>query len=328
MIHLASKQNLTLKLNNIDEGWKLYKSILHYIPLHKKLLAVLDKLKYPKMSKRGVYAVLVGCVLINVLFTLDQPSYLINNDAPYFLVVIVNVDIGFALLFFPLIGLLADVCFTRYQMIKASFVILSTTLITFIIEMIVYVVLDWILQISISKDVAIVQIFNVVLVICGIGLFEANAIQFGMDQLLEASSNQLSQFIHWYFWFMHLGQPIVYCVLLVSLLVVPLFLSTQINFEERHLLMETMVTLLVFFWLIGLLLAAYLFHQEKKHMYVAKVGTNPFKRMWEVLSFAWKHKYPVNRSAFTYCEEHTPSRLDLGKEAVWWPLYDGRSGRC
>ena len=55
-------------------------------------------------------------------------------------------------------------------------------------------------------------------------------------------------------------------------------------------------------------------------MYVAKVGTNPFKSMWKVLSFAYKHKYPVNRSAFTYCEEQTPSRLDLGKKQYGGPF--------
>ena len=36
--------------------------------------------------------------------------------------------------------------------------------------------------------------------LAGLGMYEANAIQFGMDQMLEASSEQLSSFIHWYFW--------------------------------------------------------------------------------------------------------------------------------
>ena len=33
----------------------------------------------------------------------------------------------------------------------------------------------------------------------GIGLFEANAIQFGLDQLLEAPTPKLITFIHWYY---------------------------------------------------------------------------------------------------------------------------------
>ena len=32
------------------------------------------------------------------------------------------------------------------------------------------------------------------------GLFEANALQFGLDQLLEAPTLKLISFIHWYYW--------------------------------------------------------------------------------------------------------------------------------
>ena len=111
------------------------------------------------MSKRRVYAVLVGCALVNVLFTLDQPSYLINNDAPISLVVSVNVNVGFALLFFPLMGLLADVCFTRYQMMKTCFIILSTTLIlVLLVAIIVHIVLDVMLQKSMLKYIAVALI--------------------------------------------------------------------------------------------------------------------------------------------------------------------------
>ena len=34
----------------------------------------------------------------------------------------------------------------------------------------------------------------------GLGLFEANAIQFGTDQLQFASNDKLSVFVNWYFW--------------------------------------------------------------------------------------------------------------------------------
>ena len=39
----------------------------------------------------------------------------------------------------------------------------------------------------------------------GIGLFESTAIQFGMDQMLEANSDELSTFIHWYYWSCNVG---------------------------------------------------------------------------------------------------------------------------
>ena len=34
----------------------------------------------------------------------------------------------------------------------------------------------------------------------GLGLFQAIAIQFGLDQLLEAPRPKLIAFIHWYYW--------------------------------------------------------------------------------------------------------------------------------
>ena len=42
-----------------------------------------------------------------------------------------------------------------------------------------------------------------------LGMFEATAIQFGMDQLLESPSCQLSNFIHWYYWSCNVGQLLI-----------------------------------------------------------------------------------------------------------------------
>ena len=50
---------------------------------------------------------------------------------------------------------------------------------------------------------------TIVICLIGIGLFESTAIQFGMDQMLEASSDKLSTFIHWYYWSSKLGTLII-----------------------------------------------------------------------------------------------------------------------
>ena len=42
--------------------------------------------------------------------------------------------------------------------------------------------------------------------------------------------------------------------------------------------------------------------------------------MYRVVKFAWHHKIPVRRSAFTYCEDEWPSRLDLGKQKYGGPF--------
>ena len=55
--------------------------------------------------------------------------------------------------------------------------------------------------------------------VLSLGLFETNAIQFGMDQLLESSSNQLS---YLYYWSGFAGQSI------------PLILTAGITVIESH----------------------------------------------------------------------------------------------
>ena len=70
-------------------------------------------------------------MLINILFTLDQPNYLFYSSYSSFSCLIINVTIGFTHLLFPLTGLLAYVSFKRYEMMKQSFAILSTKLIIF-----------------------------------------------------------------------------------------------------------------------------------------------------------------------------------------------------
>ena len=41
------------------------------------------------------------------------------------------------------------------------------------------------------------------------GLFESTAIQFGMDQMLEASSKELATFIQWYYWSGNIGSLVM-----------------------------------------------------------------------------------------------------------------------
>ena len=58
-----------------------------------------------------------------------------------------------------------------------------------------------------------------------------------------------------------------------------------------------------------------------KHHLVIETArhNNPIKLIWRVMRYAWKHKQPVRRSAFTY-GEFPPSRLDLGKDRYGGPF--------
>ena len=62
------------------------------------------------------------------------------------------------------------------------------------------------------------------------------------------------------------------------------------------------------------------FCTTKKHFYIHKAGLNPFKNIYRVLKYSWKHKVPEHRSAFTYWEEDIPRRIDLGKNKYGGPF--------
>ena len=47
---------------------------------------------------------------------------------------------------------------------------------------------------------------------------------------------------------------------------------------------------------------------------------NPFKTIFKILQYTWKHKYPERQSAFTYWENKEPSRIDFGKQKYGNPF--------
>ena len=53
----------------------------------------------------------------------------------------------------------------------------------------------------------------------GLGLFQANAIQFGLDQLLEAPTPKLISFIHWYYWAQNVGSLAFFYFIASSVLI-------------------------------------------------------------------------------------------------------------
>ena len=55
------------------------------------------------------------------------------------------------------------------------------------------------------------------------------------------------------------------------------------------------------------------FHSEPGHH-------NPYKTVYDVIKFSKSHKHPLHRSAFTYCDNYIPSRLDFAKERFGGPF--------
>ena len=50
------------------------------------------------------------------------------------------------------------------------------------------------------------------------------------------------------------------------------------------------------------------------------VTRNPFTLIYKVVRYAIKNKHPQCRSAFTYCEDELPSRIDFSKSKYGGPF--------
>ena len=228
--------------------------------------------------------------------------------------------LGLLFLSYPLLGYIADVCLTRYRTLKCS-------LITLIIGCAVGVLTSFV-TVTISctecegekKHAMFTDIINIVVMIAGfmsitgVGLFEANAIQFGLDQLLEAPTPKLIAFIHWYYWTQNAVQLVVMYTTVGWLVIRDREL--QYSSCTRDNLLLTLVAILG----LAAVGSLVLLHKSKRHLHILRAGLNPFKNIYKVLKYSWNHKVPQHRSAFTYWEEDIPRRIDLGKNKYGGPF--------
>ena len=107
----------------------------------------------------------------------------------------------------PLSGFLAYVCYGRYRVIHTglglmlgAFIVISFNAVFTMIYG--YVILNFF---AVNMFFDILTVVSYLMFIVGHASYQANFIQFGLDQLLEAPSTSLALFIHWVIWADSLG---------------------------------------------------------------------------------------------------------------------------
>ena len=156
------------------------------------------------MKKQAYMIVIICSLLLHVVASFMLKRYVLNMSMNTTRICMICMQ-GIVFFLYPVLGHIADVCLSRYRTIMTSVVML-------IVSGTIAVVLagsDSAWMIATHGHIhnshwysAIGMILCAcvsVVAILGIGLFEANAIQFGLDQLLEASTPKLISFIHWYY---------------------------------------------------------------------------------------------------------------------------------
>ena len=145
---------------------------------------------------------------------------------------------------------------------------------------------------------SILTVFTTVGVAGSAGIL-VNSLQFGIDQLTDASSSEITSYISLYTWNVMLacttGAILTNCLthyISLSYFVLPLSCTLSILSDSwfSHWLVKEPVT------------------------------NNPLKLIYQVLKYAVKNKYPRLRSAFTYWEDKPYSRIDLGKNKYGGPF--------
>ncbi len=192
----------------------------------------------------------------------------------------------------PLGGWLADVRFGRYKVIRFCIGIMwiSSLLLTASLIILQYWVPGAVVAQGFDK-ISLVFLIPLAMGFCG---FQVNIIQFGVDQLCDASSSEINTYVIWYSW------TYITSVSVVGTAV--LYIEGNYNILAS-LLVSLNITLAVS---LGIL-----FHNA---LIKEPVTQNPFKTVYGVIKYAIKHKSPRLRSAFTYTgEDELPSRIDFGK---------------
>ena len=274
------------------------------------------------MENKTAYLIVLCCFLLHM--TVLGSDIAVYHTVAYDGTLVYLLTQAVTYLLYPLLGWLADVYFSRYKFVLFSFIatIVATLLTTITSVLFMYF--------SEYREIFILGGIGVLVGLAGIGLFESTAIQFGMDQMMEASSDQLSTFIHWYNWSCSIGQVVnVY----ISSGVLEYFSHCTINLNLGHpediinvlhphyfTITSTVVFIMTSLQLmcacVGLCLLVY----HKKHLNIDRTGENLLKLIYKVLKYAWKHTCPERRSAFTYWEEDIPPRIDLGKSKYGGPF--------
>ena len=243
-----------------------------------------------RLKNKGAILILVWSLLITGIFNFSSKE---NSG------VLFSIQLVAGGLTLPIAGWMADIYFGRYRVIRWSMraiwvaYVLATA--NLVIQRLVY---DY--SAFISR-----YVYGVLMVIAAVGFggFLANITQFGVDQLHDASTDEITSFISWYVWCAYSSQFITECIqsglnciqnepLLFGTLVISVQVSAALSLD-----------LMFDRWLV----------QEP-------VTPNPFKLVYNVLKYAKSHKQPRYRSAFTYCEDELPSRIDFGKSKYGGPF--------
>ncbi len=262
-------------------------SAVEYLKMHFKPSYQLRRFK-----NKGVLLVLVLNFLTTCVYYYLSGSAQESHNHCRVCFKFILVPLGLVLTFS---GWLADVRFGRYNVIYWSSLMMWLSSVLLVISLIITRVVKW-----------HANFLHIVFLVClGIayGGFQGSIIQFGIDQLIDASSDEIVAYINWHSWsYVSSG----------AIEAIEVFASECISQEHK--------ILTPFLLCLGLSILIVLLFLCNTVLIKEPVTQNLFRLIHNVLKYASKFKHPRLRSAFTYCEDDPPSRIDFGKSKYGGPF--------
>ena len=235
--------------------------------------------------------------------------------------ILVAAGISFIAVLSPMAGLLTDTMISRFKAVQCtSYFIGAKVLVIFIVLLVMSVL--WFhgnLQLQYHNRVRYIfytVVSIVIFMVTVYTVFIINAFQFGMDQLHDSSTEDSILYIHWYVW-------IYYACSLITEITWNLVLHDTRHFNKIDDLRSAGLSLsgiILFTTLVLLTLSYCVLQQNKVWFFFEQAGVNPYKLVYKVVRFSYQHKVPLRRSAFTYCDEESQTRLDVGKHKYGGPF--------
>ena len=269
------------------------------LPNRKRNLFRKWKRNFKSIKSKGVILVLTWDAIINMYWYMIFSMVIIfqhsNNqfNETIFDNSIIAV-VALPLLFCPIGGLIADTWTGRYRTIITSIYISFFAWIAFAITY-----LAW--QHAFQNDnitISMTLLITACLFFVAFGSYKSVSLPYNVDQLMDASSDEINTFITWH----------MFCYFLVK------FIGSIIIFYTQ----KPLVILCVSGFLIVSVVSSHCIF--KSHLNRLHEVGNPVRLIASVLMYAKRNKYPKNRSALTYWENGYPSRIDFGKERYGGPF--------
>ena len=215
-----------------------------------------------------------------------------------------------AFLFSPVAGFLADVKFSHFKVLKCStyIMLVATICVCLFAVLMVYTIQNT----GNNLLIILITLFSLAMFLYGIGYvtFIANILQFGTNQLRDAPSQDSVTFLCWYFWTGSLGSVISFSCILPGHNIIINIPHKTVGFDQlTTIIMLTLLCLSV----VSSSFILFILHTRETLFWTESSRVNPYKLVYKVIKYACLNKRPTLRSAFTYCEDELPSRMDLGK---------------